>query len=702
MEMMRALKTNRYHQVLNANRSSYGTIGRRSQSGFSLVEIMVVLVVLLIGILAVVRIYPGGFLSIAHTAEMTAADALNRQQLDALKRAANQPEAIYATDASGNVVNTILPTDLSDLSVGNPILSGGDPWYYSNVNRFRNIMGETFRVPAPTSNTTVNGNVAIYPLQYGPVENVLTATSDKILVYGVGLQRTAQSSLITTGNPTGTAVLRSESEYAIDYDHLLIAFQPRLIDPSRGSNNFRQFTVSYDYYYLNGVTGAVNVQFQPNAYDPSTATVTTVITVPDVSPTPAGGLPAPVWQPIFTGLYTPDPVAAAGYTGMTIPTTPALYLGPSGAFPPAANSSFAFGIVHDSEEVSRKFRLALPGTSVEAGGVPVWSNGDPYEYAWYSRQNAGNTANVGILIFNPGAHNQSQTVGGVAQPLTARVDYKIYDNHILRDDRTVPTAAPYIVSLSVPFLKLNGDILDNLNPLNNFSTALNPYNGISRDPANTTPDVIIYNIATGVNVGTWTNVASNPGTGVLTQDNTDVVPVDQRTGVLTLNAGMVASMNLQGASLRILYQAQHDWGMQVLKASAHYREATTPTNVDFRHYYIGDGTTGGVSRIYFAPCDAGKTVEIGEFYAVGNSQPFRNQSYQITSDSAQFDSSVSPALPYIDVSSTTGGAGFSAAQTGRRVSNVQGLSVKSRVIWEDTKRWRHSDNDSVLIQAPSQ
>jgi hypothetical protein len=36
------------------------------------------------------------------------------------------------------------------------------------------------------------------------------------------------------------------------------------------------------------------------------------------------------------------------------------------------------------------------------------------------------------------------------------------------------------------------------------------------------------------------------------------------------------------------------------------------------------------------------------------------------------------------------------------VNNVIGSSVKARVAWSDGKRWRHIDNDTVLIQAPAQ
>ncbi len=153
--------------------------GRGSRkSGFSLIEIMVVLVVLLIGILAIVRLFPAGFLSIARTSEITMADALAKAQLDTARSAVNQPEAIltYSPSTGQPDSYTVPPLSLFDRSPGDVWFGGQslDPWYYSNVDQIRNVMGETFRVPVPTTNTGDNNGGttsygAIYPLQYGPV-----------------------------------------------------------------------------------------------------------------------------------------------------------------------------------------------------------------------------------------------------------------------------------------------------------------------------------------------------------------------------------------------------------------------------------------------------------------------------------------------------------------------------------------------------
>ncbi len=221
---------------------------------------------------------------------------------------------------------------------------------------------------------------------------------------------------------------------------------------------------------------ATTLQFQPNAYPPGVGTISTIVQVPDVAPNPADGtLPAPVWQPIYNvaSLYQNDPtfgpLMTAGYIGMQLPAAPAeqpLYIPPGTTFPLAANTRFPYGISHESESVSRKFRLALTGTTVKKlAARSTWSNNDPYEYAWYSLQNPGNTANPGVLIFNPSGHNQPSVNTAGSQPLTARVDYRIFDNHIIRDDKSVPASAPYTIALSLPFLKLGGLVLDNQNVL---------------------------------------------------------------------------------------------------------------------------------------------------------------------------------------------------------------------------------------------
>ena len=656
--------------------------GRRS--GFSLIEILVALIILLIGIFAIVRLFPPGFLTISRTGEISQAQALAQQQLDSIRNAYSPPFGIYAINPTTGLPDpNIGPDDLTDRTAGDPYLNGKDPYFFSNINPIRHIEGDAF--PVPVSSNTGSGYGAIHALQFGPVENVLTPgapNTDSIVVSGAPLERIEQTSAKTVDNPTGLAILSNESQYAIDYDNGLVAFYPRL--KAGRAVPSRQFVLSFDYYVNNG--GVVNISYQPKQTVP--AVMSTVITIPDVDPDPSGNVPPPVWIHFFQNAADP-----AGYSGMTW-AIPLNFL----------------GLRRGGEDVSRQFRL-VSGMAVEDGGVPAWTAGEPYEYAWYSKQLASNTVNAGVLIFNPSGHNQIANLSTGAQALIARVDYNIYDNHIIREDRNLPDNGPYAISLTLPFLQLTGDVLDNQLVYNSISP--NPYNGMFRVAGTNTPDILLYNVGTGDEVAEFVfdSVAQQFKT-VLGAKYTDqdapnpFLSVDQKTGILTFDTKDIEGNGLKGASLRIYYRAQKDWGMQVQKATTHYIEASSAATIDVHSYWIGDGTGGSSpTRIYFPKCDAGKTVTVGEYYynfTPGDpsdaQQPKHAESYQITNDINLLDA---VGLPFIDITSQHKNAtGFSATQTGRRVDNVQGVSLKSKIVWHSGQRWRHLETDTLLAPPP--
>lgn len=657
--------------ILNRHRRA----GRR---GFTLIEILVVLVVLLIGILALLRLFPGGFLMLQRSSEMTNGQALAAQQLDAVKNLLSPPESIIPTlpDANGNMVAvpTVPPDDLTDftsatLPAGVP--AGWDPYYLSNVNRIRTVIGETFRIPIPTPNTASGTYGAIYMLPLGPVYNKFgmdasNNPTDSIAVHGVSMQRIEQKP--SPGPPPSgvdlpdpNLVMNNEAQYAIDYDDALIAFYPR-----QGTGS-RQFTINYSYYIVD-TSGMIFVQTP--VIGPSTT-----ITVPDVATIPPGGL-FPIWQPIFNtdGLH------------------------PNSAAPPTGYDP-KLGMVRNSDDVSRKFRLMTSTTVLPGGNVVNWDANDPYEYAWFSEQKAdldpaGTHVNAGVLVFNPIGHNEVVQTSAGPQTLTARVDYTTFDNHILREDRSIPSSAPYDVRLSVPFVLTNGDVLDD-------GTT---YNGMFRDPNNATSDLLIYNAATGEEIGEQKN-------GVVTTGGDFIgFTLDARAGILRLNKTDVENKNLQSTTLHFFYRAQKQWGMQVQKANTHYILSQTD-QLGYNNFYVGatDATSGGqLTRIYFPLCEAGKTVIIGE-YVVSTSasdptqyERITNEQFKINDDPSQFEKlGNNQLLTWIDVSLTHPEAiSFNDDPTGQAVSNMQGISLRSRALWKSSQRWRRVDTDTLLV-APS-
>jgi len=638
------------------------TSARRQNAGFSLIEVMVALVILTIGIFAIIRLFPGGFLTILRTSELTQATGLAQEQIDAEKQQPSVADSIVALDPTNpaNILADIRPDTLDDESVASAagnVLRYTDPYYVSNINHFLRVMGESFRISAPSSNSAM-GQGAVYMLRRGPVYNLFGTDgsgnpTDSLTVRGLPLQRTEQNSLATFNNPTGIPLLTNEAQYAIDYQHLKIAFFPRLGTASR------QFVFAYEYLVNNA--GAVTiVPVIPDPMNPATTT----ITVPDVTAAslpPGVTTPTPVWQDIFAG---------GGYTG--------------GVTKPA-NFDMSLGLHLDSDDVSRRFRYTTSAFDTDA-----------YEYKWYSPQYATN-ANVGVLIFNPAGYTQVTAGSTGTQPLTARVDYTIFDNHIIHEDRSIPVAPPYDIRLSLQFILVNGHVGD---PNRSYDTQTT-YNGLFRDTANTTPNLLLYNANTG-------DVVSSIGVG----GGSVAATLEDRAGILHLNQQDVESNNLQGATVRVYYRTEKDWGTELQKANARYNPTDMPVNVQYNGYYIGGSDSakdGSPNRIYFPICEAGKTVVLGEFFVSTNQAApndrlrFSNEAYQVNGEPGQFESVGGRLMTWIDISSQHPDASkqawvFDSQQTGRAVNNVRGGSMRVRVVWRDSNRWRKIENTNFLAQ----
>src|SRR5437016_6210291 len=147
------------------------TSGRRT-AGFSLIEVMVAIVVLTIGIFAIIRLFPGGFQSILRTSELTQAQGLAQEQIDAQKQLPSVPDSIVALDPAnpGLILADIRPDILEDESTATAANNADryiDPYYVSNINHFLRVLGESFRISAPSSNSAM-GKGAVYMLQHGP------------------------------------------------------------------------------------------------------------------------------------------------------------------------------------------------------------------------------------------------------------------------------------------------------------------------------------------------------------------------------------------------------------------------------------------------------------------------------------------------------------------------------------------------------
>src|SRR5438105_7135270 len=93
-----------------------GQLGR----GFSLIEVLVVLVVLVVGIFSIARLFPAGFFTIQRTGELTFAQALSAQALAQQQTQFGIPESIVAVerDPNGSLIPDpdVSPNDRRDLT----------------------------------------------------------------------------------------------------------------------------------------------------------------------------------------------------------------------------------------------------------------------------------------------------------------------------------------------------------------------------------------------------------------------------------------------------------------------------------------------------------------------------------------------------------------------------------------------------------
>ena len=181
-----------------------------NKAGTSLVEVLVTLVVFLVGIVSVVRIFPGGFFSMKHTENVAVANRLAQTELERWEgKSANLPGGILAWGESATSGVFTVYTDIDPDNLTEPIPPEG--YYFTDVNRFRRIHGEATRIPVPSSANWSAGS--IYILAFSPVAwSSDVPNPDPILVYGGQMRR-----LSLPRDPQDLR-LRRHSEYAIDYE----------------------------------------------------------------------------------------------------------------------------------------------------------------------------------------------------------------------------------------------------------------------------------------------------------------------------------------------------------------------------------------------------------------------------------------------------------------------------------------------------
>jgi hypothetical protein len=651
----------------NRNRRSLGT---------TLIEILVVIVVFLVGILAVVQIFPKGFQILSAVRDRMSATAMAEDMETKLTAQPDSlPEMILPIDAdSGNSDGTIPTGYLGFFGLGitsagtatSPSGSTLDPngstinWeYLTGYNSLRRIIGESQVIPSPTLVGQTPGFYGgMIALRFGPISlyapNGAPAPLN-LVAYGNDLTQNPWNSSLFGNSFTqsGLQFYPAQSTLA-DYEYYVQDPAQQVATvylPTGGEPNGRAYRISFDAYLMvNG--NPVKESFATAANAPFFVSQQTI-------------------QP-GTGQYPWVALPLQSVAGVSL-----LSVDPS------------------TIRIQRQFRYIPKGS--------LFSTSDPFEFKILDPA-------LGTLLFNPLGYNLSISVPGMPrQALKAHVNYDVLDWRILHDDFRVDGDEPSTHQL--PLLGLRTNTQANVDGTANtagpqgFSFEQYPSDASGSD------HFILLDLVTG---GTFYEVApsmaANPGQRLITVDKSrgtvDFADADPSQpgmqGWLYLPDGSSIEVNMAGRSVRALFQSNKEWAVQVLKAAALYHETIAAPSVG--QFYVGgtSPTVGGrPTRIYFPVCDAGRKVNVGQIFYIdnnGNKQTAFGQDFVI--HAASPTDPVFPKMPYIDITDTLPAQSVDAVTYGYAAKDVKGASVMVRAIWNpDTFKLSSSSTQNVTAQA---
>jgi hypothetical protein len=652
---------------------------------------LVVIVVFLVGILAVVQIFPKGFQLLITSRNNTQAEALGRNEVELLKASPDQiPDQILAVryvpgtstpveDPTRNIFNLGLQSDGTDadtVTSAGQLMEGstavGDWLLHSGPNCFRRIIGEGQRVPAPRPVGSQFGGLRV--LAYGPLDpkGPLTAYANDMVKTAVLPRNLVQDTVYTTqpnvsigGNTVNVGFYNTSdglntNEYFVDQtgSQNAVIYLPNLpalagYTPTTQPPRIYHLSLSA---YVGTTSGYVRQDY------------------PDLS------VSVPRDQVDSTG-YAPPLIAVP--IGSILTNTPGALTG----------GQTLASIEYNPLRIQPEY-YSIPTTSTFGA--------DPFQYMLLD-------SNLGVLLFNPLAYQSFiETSGGAREPLTAKVDYDTLDWRILRQDFRVDSQlvlnggdyAQFELSLpstlvgtsTGPDGRPNGGL-----PLLETSTTVNGtvYGPLYAGTQNGFADnLLLVDIDTG---GVISEL--DPGNA-----NNQLVTVNKSQGIVSIHgaagssttalngyellpgATTPVSINLMGRSLRVLYRARNNWAVFPSKAADHYSIVETNQTISSAsppaegQVYVPVDTNGNPigTKIYFPISDLHQKVTVDQiFYANGNGPTeLDSQDFAV-----EYPTINGNGLPCIDVQSADTGATQLLATTGAVARNIKGASLTVQVVW---------------------
>jgi len=704
--------------------------GRRAaSSGFSLVEVLVALAILIVGIFALIELFPPGFFTLQIAANDTAANRLAQAELEQLgANNINQLGTVSGLDSQvigGVTTFSYDPIDNADahLRLDTSLNTSSD------IDGERAIQGETVRIPPSVSVYPggVLGNapaqLSVYVPNFAPIEisngfigNVtdpatgqLTGTTAAQLaqdnfvlkVGGLPWLRIVGDSTgtLTSGNPNpnyadpNAEPANDAPQYLIDYKQMKIAVGP-------------EFTTAY--------TG------NPNTWYPQPFNFTVQGTDGDQYTAQF------IWDPAKPIYYVQGLGNGAGCQWFTlganatwINNTTGAPNAPPGWQPGTDRLWRDFHLVYNAITQGQDLATFLAGRTFSV----AFNTADPYSYAIADPGLSGKS-DIGALAFNPTA---AQIKDADGNPLMASISYNAADWHIIHEDHTLGSIAGL-----APTVRL---ILKSVDQIGQAQSDNTIYDGIVTGMA-TPLDVDVVDLDTGQ------TIAEDPGLAPASAGGA-APPVDYNNGVVSFstandnnaNPGQHNAPSIAGAHVRVFYRATGDWGLAVIKAASAYtpRLYSTAANADpvppeqpapgqaapavgfpippVGTYEIESPGGQPTTRLLFPGTDIGKLVRIENVTAMKNGaisnvyrdgnvrtiQPDPVSAYAVVMNGhavvehlyGEVDLLNNPTDPLTDPDGNLG-----VLQNGETISSVGsvvGASITARVLWKERDNWKNRD-----------
>lgn len=626
---------------------------RAKARGTSLVELLVVIVVFLIGILALVQIFPGGFAVMLQTRNQSVAQHLDKALIEqASGQADSIPEQILpvAYDGSGaNVAVSATSTIdnaqyavLGDAVDANGIVSsGGNPvgyWpYVSGPNVMRRIVGESHVVPSPRSVGADFGS--LLSLRYGPILTTNETVSGK-----------AYRPLADTNNPNGSVEVYGDD----------LVNNPGA-PPANGS--FTDYEIYLDQADSSSATLYVPRSAAATGADPRDYRVQVTLWVKDSS----------------NNITRRDVTVSSSATSTTFPSIDS---NPAGGFVPlsiatianlAAQSLTLDSVEAASIRVSRKFNDVTATDFTKVAGKPTRA----YEYKVLQ------PAELGMLLFSPAGENVVEQRPDGRRPLNAHITYDVLDWRILKDDFRFPSDSPRQFKLTIDSLS----ILGHPGPDGLATTGLG-FSVPDGSGGTASTDFLLVDVESGAICLPASYSVDRSGGVVSFASNT--------LQVVYPGAGAATTLDATGRSLRAYYMGRLNWSAQVLKAASSYGQAYGAPGPG--QYYVGgsSGIGGAATRLYFPYSDARQKVKVGTIFYI-STDPSTAATTKVVARDVDFLLNPGSDLgyPYLDITQIDPNAtSLDTATNGYSAADVKGVSLTARAMWNTSSF--HLGADSAL------